>query len=322
MLVWTRLRMLSIASLLTGCLLDFDPSRLARPETCSASIECLPGIGCCESSTVPAGRFDRGYDVSDRATEPSSGDAVVTGWQARGAAPATVSTFDLDRFEVTVGRMRAFAAAYDAWRAAGHPRVGDGAHPVLGAISGWQPSWNALLPASAALLESELACSSEGTWDLGDDRLPANCVSFYVAFAFCAWDGGRLPTEAEWNYAAAGGEEQRPFPWGLGPVDASHAIFGGSRPATVGSRAMDAGRWGHFDLAGNVREWVLDTAPGEESYLVPCADCAELVGSPQRRRRGGDYAADAARLRTAYRSSAPPNEPQSYIGIRCARRAP
>jgi formylglycine-generating enzyme required for sulfatase activity len=50
------------------------------------------------------------------------------------------------------------------------------------------------------------------------DRKGLNCVSWYILFAFCVWDGGRLPTDAEWGFALAGGEEQRPFPWGTVPT--------------------------------------------------------------------------------------------------------
>jgi formylglycine-generating enzyme required for sulfatase activity len=46
------------------------------------------------------------------------------------------------------------------------------------------------------------------------DRKPINCIPWHVLFAFCIWDGGRLPTDAEFGYAAAGGQEQRDFPWG------------------------------------------------------------------------------------------------------------
>lgn len=46
------------------------------------------------------------------------------------------------------------------------------------------------------------------------DRKPLNCVPWHVLFAFCVWDGGRLPTDAEFGFAAAGGSEQRQFPWG------------------------------------------------------------------------------------------------------------
>lgn len=46
------------------------------------------------------------------------------------------------------------------------------------------------------------------------DRKPLNCIPWHVLFAFCVWDGGRLPTDAEFGFAYAGGSEQRPFPWG------------------------------------------------------------------------------------------------------------
>ena len=62
-----------------------------------------------------------------------------------------------------------------------------------------------------------------------NESLPINCITWYEAFAFCAWDGGFLPTEAEWNYAAAGGSEQRAYPWSNPPtsttIDCSHANY-------------------------------------------------------------------------------------------------
>jgi hypothetical protein len=65
--------------------------------------------------------------------------------------------------------------------------------------------------------------------DAAHANLPMNCMNWYEAFAFCAWDGGRLPTEAEWNYAAAGGDQQRAYPWSSPPgalvLDAAHASY-------------------------------------------------------------------------------------------------
>ncbi len=60
---------------------------------------------------------------------------------------------------------------------------------------------------------------------------PINCLDWYTAFAFCAWDGGRLATEAEWNYAASGGSEHRYYPWSKPAtstaIDDSYAVYCG-----------------------------------------------------------------------------------------------
>lgn len=58
---------------------------------------------------------------------------------------------------------------------------------------------------------------------------PINCVNWYEAYAFCIWDGGFLPTVAEWNYAAVGGSEYRFFPWSVPPeaiaIDCTYASY-------------------------------------------------------------------------------------------------
>ncbi len=100
----------------------------------------------------------------------------------------------------------------------------------------------------------------------GNENLPINCVSWFEGLAFCIWDGGFLPSETEWEYAAAGGSEQRTYPWGTTAPDCAHANFvldGASCSGTsthsnpVGSLPVGDGVWEHSDLAGNVREWCL-----------------------------------------------------------------
>ncbi len=163
--------------------------------------------------------------------------------------PATVSTFRLDKYEVTVGRFRKFVQAWDGgWRPAG----GAGRHTYLAGgkdlvdssapgsyETGWNPAWNAQLAGDEANWDLNLACdASEYTWTPSpgaNERHPVNCVTWYEAYAFCAWDGGFLPSEAEWNYASAGGSEQRVYPWSSPPtstdIDCSYANFSVTQPS-------------------------------------------------------------------------------------------
>lgn len=116
------------------------------------------------------------------------------------------------------------------------------------------------------------------------------CIDWYTAFAFCAWDGGRLATEAEWTYAAAGGNEQRAYPWGSAVPDNTYAIFNGSLQ-DVGKAPKGNGKWGQADLAGNVWEWVLDFRYGTSprDYLMPCDNCASLASEYNRVILGGSF---------------------------------
>ncbi len=174
---------------------------------------------CCKSLLVPGGTFDRSYDGVDF-KDPNY--------------PATVDDFYLDKYEITVGRFRAFVNAGMGTQAK-PPAAGVGAHPGIN-DSGWDSTWNANLVANTAALTTALKCSANyQTWTDAagsNESKPANCLDWYTAFAFCAWDGGRLPTEAEWNYAASGGSEQRYYPWSKPAtsvtIDASYAVYAGT----------------------------------------------------------------------------------------------
>src|SRR5262249_15182249 len=152
-----------------------------------------------------------------------------------------------------------------------------------------------------------------------NENRPIDCVTWYEALLFCAWDGGRLPTEAEWGYAAAGGAEQREYPWALPAhgVGIELAVYGCPPPvespggpvgrsiAPAGSKPDGRGRWGHDDLAGNVAEWVLDGAAGD--YLSPCSDCLRIGGAERAVRGGGFDAVEGGELRVSLRAQADPS---------------
>jgi formylglycine-generating enzyme required for sulfatase activity len=250
--------------------------------------------------------------------------------------PATVSDFRLDTYEITVGRFRKYVAAYPGNK----PSAGAGKNPNNGSDPGWDATWNgsSYMKADQASLISAVKCDAAyQTWTDtpgGNENRPMNCITWYEAFAFCIWDGGRLATEAEWNYAAAGGSEQRVYPWssayppGSTAIDCSYASYyngttccgdGQSGCAVtdliqVGTKPAGNGKWGQSDLAGNVWEWVLDWYA---SYANPCNNCANFAVASSRVIRGGSFDSSASYLLAANRNGFTPTYRSNIIGARC-----
>jgi formylglycine-generating enzyme required for sulfatase activity len=236
-----------------------------------------------------------------------------------------VSGFGLDAFEVTVGRFRSFVAHYPDSR----PLDSSGANPKNRLDAGWQHGWTALLPATQEELLTQFDaehCPTGATWtdaESASDELPINCVSWYVAQAFCIWDGGRLPTEAEWDYVAGGGTDRRVYPWADDVIDGTYTNYyyttPGGAPLPVGSFPSGRGKWGHWDLAGNVSEWVWDGY--QNCYIVPgsCVDCGVTDGYEKKVRKGGGYYDDQRGVSVVNRGGAVGTEIASWVGFRCAR---
>jgi formylglycine-generating enzyme required for sulfatase activity len=248
-----------------------------------------------------------------------------------------VADFWLDRFEITVGRFRKFVEAYPGSQPAGNT----GSNPSIQG-SGWNSSWNSSLPADQAALNAAIKCSTDfQTWTDtagANENLPMNCITWYDAFAFCAWDGGRLPTEAEWNYAAAGGDEQREFPWSnpansmiLDESYAEYSCRGNGNPdcvfadiLAVGSRSKKGdAKWRQADLAGSMSEWNLDGF--EDPYAPDCNNCANLSNVSTRVTRGGYWKGSgkfdfsSLLLFSWARSKQDPSLRSDSYGGRCAR---
>jgi sulfatase modifying factor 1 len=289
------------------------------PPSCAGlTSKCGPSNeSCCESLLVPGGTYYRSYDGVDNTDKNY---------------PATVAGFYLDKYEITVGRFRQFVNAGMGTQSK-PPSAGAGAHPLI-AGSGWDSTWNTTLAATTASLETTVKCGTgyqNWTDTAGsNESRPMNCIDWYTAFAFCAWDGGRLATEAEWNYAASGGSEQRYYPWSSPAtsttIDDSLAVYcGGSCSGTqnVGSKSPKGdGKWGQSDLAGNVFEWVLDW---ENTYQMPCTNCAEIadLSASGRVIQGGGFYDGVSYLRSAGRyGSGDPGRHDYGFGARCARTGP
>jgi formylglycine-generating enzyme required for sulfatase activity len=272
-----------------------------------------------------------------------------------------VSGFRLDKYLVTVGRFRQFVAAWN--HGSGYlPAAGAGKHTHLNRGQGltnvgasmvdervYETGWLTSDDAKIATTDANLACTgvcvtggtlggyncSDATWTAmvaGQENLPINCVNWYEAYAFCIWDGGFLPSEAEWEYAAAGGGEQRLYPWGSAdpgttnqyaiydcnyPRAMGRCVDGVTNMAPVGTATLGAGLWGQLDLAGETWEWNLD---GYATYVNPCTDCAYLESAAPRVARGGFFGKTWPNLWSAYRyNNGIDPVVRAQPGIRCAR---
>ena len=158
----------------------------------------------------------------------------------------------------------------------------------------------------------------------GSDDLPAAASSWYEAYTYAAWLGGRLPTEAEWEYAARAG---CPYPYcrrdGSEAIadEVAWSVANSVDPVTGATilrpvMQLEPNRWGLFDMLGNRWEW---TADWHGEYPATARD--DPWGPPNdrggwRTYRGGSYRYSEFRSRPAYRSRGAPGDPLAYQGLR------
>ncbi|MDQ6525615.1 formylglycine-generating enzyme family protein [Nocardioides sp. LHD-245] len=288
----------------------------------------------------------RGVDRTGLAAIPAGrtalGDHFGDGYAGDGEGPVhevEVSAFQLGTTTVT---NRAFAAFVDAtghrttaeaegYSAVFHTDVAAVVADVLG-HSPATPWWIGVRGADWRHPEGPRS-------DLGGrDEHPVVHVSHDDARAFARWAGRRLPTEAEWEYAARGGLSGRRYPWGDDLMDGDRwqvNIFQGSFPAantaedgwttTAPVTAYSPNGYGLHQMVGNVWEWCSD-------WFDPTAYAARARRDPRgpasgtvRVMRGGSFLCHDSycnRYRVAARSAAPPDSSASNLGFRCAADTP
>jgi len=206
----------------------------------------------------------------------------------------TLSAFEIDQHEVTVGQWADFLNGVD--------RAAEAFHFAL------QPlDW-------------------DGTaWSPQDDEgaRPIRYVSWHDAAAYCAWAGGRLPREAEWELAAKGDKTDDRYPWGADGASCELAVYFTNltlcetEPQLVGSRSPDGDSpYGLSDMAGNVAEWVHDRY-GDYSD----EDATDPEGADDgsyRVMRGGGFRDVDDSIRTTARWGVLADRRSEGVGFRCA----
>lgn len=241
---------------------------------------------------IPAGKFQMGSVDADADDDEKPVHTV------------SVDAFYMDTHEVTNAAYKAFVDANPPWQKGRiQARFHDGEY-----LSDWDGN----------------------NYPDGKANHPVTYVSWYATMAYSAWAEKRLPTEAEWEYAARGGLEGKKYPWGdtISPENANY--FPHVLEATaVGQYTANA--YGLFDMAGNVWEWCLDEWKFDFYAVSP--DRYPLSGAPTIRwiqenfaivqsarvLRSGSWNSKAHGVRVANREFYTPMLTSSVFGFRCVR---
>lgn len=290
--------------------LTCDPTVL--PSTCGEGNRCTDDGWCVPSSTSCPIPTDAGCGIL-----VIEGGTFAPGWLAdREGEPtrlAFVRTFALDVHEVTVARFRRF------WNAG---------HPTSGTVT--YPDGTGLSPLSPAKEPALATAGNPYNWssEPGDlENYPINYVDWATALSFCAWDGGRLPTEAEWEYAATGRRvggvraPGRTYPWGETEPDCT--FVNTANCGLNATRAVDffAAVDGLYQMAGNVVEWCADS---HQDFVDDCWSAERFIdpicvriGAQAHTMKGGSYGGYFGQTIGAWRAGM--SNTVGTRGMRCAR---
>jgi formylglycine-generating enzyme required for sulfatase activity len=247
---------------------------------------------------VPPGRFVMGTDEATRAELAAQDLPRWVAGELASECPAHEVVigrgFWIDRRETSNAEFAAFVA--------------DGGY-------GRRELWS---DAGWAWLASQPAGSRPAPCEADSPEQPRACITWYEAEAYARWRGGRLPTEAEWEYAARGPRSLR-YPWG-DAFDASRCtVVDATAPTPVGGLPAGASWVGALDMSGNVMEWVADwlDVGGYATQLPGAQDPTGPATGKIKVEKGGWWGGPAFAARCAYRHfEDPPSYADHHIGVR------
>jgi serine/threonine-protein kinase len=268
---------------------------------------------------VPAGDFSMGSTANDvRAVMDECSDCSEA-WLANEQPQHVVyeDAFWVDRSEVTVAMFRTFVQATGYRTTAEQENWGE-------VWSNDLQNWDRTAGANWQ--------HPRGPGSQAMDSYPVVQVSWADATAYCAWAGGELPTEAEWEKAARG-TNKRKYPWG-NSFDGRWANYCDSNcerdrwrddtykdgyrfTAPVESFPVNISPYGAFDMAGNVWEWVADWYDENYYSYAPSSNPGGPDTGESRVLRGGAWSTIARWLRCANRDWEPPSWRRDNAGFRC-----
>ena len=156
---------------------------------------------------------------------------------------------------------------------------------------------------------------SSATFPAADAKLPVTNISWREAKAYCAAIGGRLPVEAEWEYAARGGVASAYY--GVPSRIAWYAANSGGVRHEVGAKQPNA--YGLYDMLGNASEWVLDRYYNKYAIEAPATGNVDqpLASNASALARGGFWESEAPNIRVSRRAEMEKDEPAPMAGVRC-----
>jgi len=249
-----------------------------------------------EQVWVPAGSFRMGSDAADIGKLKASDFPGFVQAQFAYEQPAhevrLTKGYWLDIYEATNGSFQAFVDA------------GGYKNRTYWSEAGWQ--W-----LSGQFVDQLPQFCQENLPDY-----PRVCVTWYEAEAYAAWRGGRLPTEAEWEYAARG-PDSLVYPWGneFDPLRGNILDSKGLKP--VGSYPSGVSWIGAYDMAGNAMEWVQDWLGTAYYGQSPAEDPAGPADVQIKVEKGGWWGSNPAITRSAHRHfTDPPDYGDHHIGFR------